>query len=131
MTEPIVVALPTADRAVTFAFYESGLGFRAVGEPDGDGIPEPLQFELNEGVRLMFIPPGGFGWVTGGRETAGVDQSECLLSMTLPDQAAVRDLVERARGAGAEIVAEPADQMWGFTAVFADPDGHAWQLRSL
>jgi hypothetical protein len=39
-------------------------------------------------------------------------------------------MVDRARAAGAEIIMEPSEQPWGFTALFADPDGHLWQVRS-
>jgi hypothetical protein len=136
MTEPlasqhsITVALPVADRRTAFAFYAAGLGFHPLGEPAEDGVPEPLQFTLNDGVRVMFIPTAGFGWVTGNRATAASDQSECLLVMTLARERDVDDLVDRARAAGAEIVVEPAEQPWGFSAVFADPDGHLWQVRS-
>lgn len=88
-----------------------------------------MTFALNDGIRVMFIPTGS-GWVTGNRVTAPSDQSECLLVMTVADQREVVSMVGRARGAGAEIVREPAEQPWGFTAVFADPDGHLWQVRS-
>jgi uncharacterized protein len=128
--QPITVALPIADRPATFAFYTKGLGLHPLGDPGDDGAPEPLQFALNDGVRVMFIPTGGFGWVTGNRLTAPSDQHECLLVLTLADQRGVHEMVDRARGAGAEIVTEPSDQPWGFTAVFADPDGHLWQVRS-
>ena len=128
--QPITFALPIADRTTTFAFYAEGLGFHPMGEPAEDGVPEPLQFALNDGVRVMFIPIGGFGWVTGNRVTAPPDQSECLLVMTLADQPAVHGMVDRARAAGAEIIMEPTEQPWGFTALIADPDGHLWQVRS-
>ena len=128
--QSITVALPVADRRTTFTFYAEGLGFHPLGDPAEDGVPEPLQFALNDGVRVMFIPTGGFGWVTGNRVTAPLDESECLLVITLADQRGVNGLVDRARGAGAEIVMEPAEQPWGFAAVFADPDGHLWQVRS-
>ena len=126
----ITVAMPVADRRTTFAFYAEGLGFDPLGDLADDGVPEPLQFTLNDGVRLMFIPTGGFGWVTGNRATAPPGQSECLLAMTLADRGAVDKMIDRARNAGAEIIMEPAEQPWGFTAVFADPDGHLWQVRS-
>jgi predicted lactoylglutathione lyase len=128
--QPVTIALPTADRRTTFDFYAGGLGFQALGDPAKDGVPEPLQFALNDGVRVMFIPTGGFGWVTGNRTTATSEQSECLLVLTLADQRELHSLVDRARGAGAEIVMEPGEQQWGYTAVFADPDGHLWQLTS-
>ena len=77
---PLIVALPTADRRVAYAFYKDGLGFEPIGELADDGVPEPLQFVLNDGARLMFIPTGGFGWVTGDHETATPGTSEVLLS---------------------------------------------------
>jgi catechol 2,3-dioxygenase-like lactoylglutathione lyase family enzyme len=66
----VVVSLPIADRRTSFAFYRDGLGFAAVGEPWEDGIPEPLQFALNDGVRVMLIPTGGFDRITGDHQVA-------------------------------------------------------------
>jgi hypothetical protein len=77
---PVIVALPTEDRQRSFKFYDEGLEFEPIGEAAEDGIPEPLQFVLNRGVRLMLVPTGGFGWVTGNRPTAGRGASECLLA---------------------------------------------------
>lgn len=61
------VCLPIADRTVSHAFY-TAIGFVAIDEPADDGLPEPLQFQISGGLRLMLIPRGGFGWVIGGRE---------------------------------------------------------------
>jgi predicted lactoylglutathione lyase len=124
----MVVALPTEDRQRSFNFYAEGLGLEPIGETAEDGIPEPLQFVLNQGVRLMLIPTGGFGWVTGNRPTAARGASECLLVLTVADARCVDALVERARQAEAEVVLEPTLQPWGYTAAFADPDGHVWQV---
>lgn len=77
----------------------------------------------------MLVPTGGFGWITGNRPTASRDASECLLALTVADEHAVDALVDRARRAGAEVVLEPARQRWGYSAAFADPDGHLWQVR--
>ena len=76
-------------------------------------MPEPLQFALNEGVRLMLIPTGGFGWVIGDREVAQPGQSECILSVMAAGEAEADALLERARGCGAAVVTEPARQPWG------------------
>ena len=125
---PMVVALPTEDRQRSFNFYAEGLGLEPIGETGEDGIPEPLQFVLNQGVRLMLIPTVGFGWVTGNRPTAVRGTSECLLALTVADERRVDELVERARHAEAEVVIEPTRQPWGYSAAFADPDGHLWQV---
>lgn len=126
----VIVSLPTADRRTSFAFYGEVLGFDAIGEPADDGVPEPLQFALNDGVRLMLIPTRGFGWVIGDREAAPRDQSECVFSLRAESEADVDHLVERAHLAGGEVVMQPGQQPWGYAGAFADPDGHVWMVTS-
>ncbi|TDO50746.1 hypothetical protein EV643_104244 [Kribbella sp. VKM Ac-2527] len=124
---PVTIALPIADRQRSYAFYRSGLGFNTPGEPDNDGIPEPLRLTLGDNVRVMLIPTTGFGWVLSDRNQAPPGQSECILSLTLPTNADVDDLMTRAAAAGAEIIRHPSEQSWGYDGAFADPDGHTWQ----
>lgn len=76
---------------------------------------------LNEGVRLMLVPTGGFGSVIGGDLDVASGKVECLLTLGCGDEAGVGELVERGRGAGARVVAEAAARPWGHTAVLADP----------
>lgn len=121
---PVVVSLPIADRRASHAFYAEVLQLEAFGAPADDGVPEPLQFALNDGLHLMLVPRGGFGWVIGSRSVAEPGQCECVLSLT----GDVDALIARARAAGAEVVAEPAQQPWGYTGTFADPDGHLWMV---
>ncbi|MGN9774653.1 VOC family protein [Micromonospora sp. H33] len=125
---PVIVSLPIADRAVSYRFYTEALGLTAVGEPADDGIPEPLQFVVTEGLRLMLIPTGGFGWVTSPNQVADRGTSECLLSVTTASEAEVDAAVERARAAGAEVTLAPGPQPWGYAGTFADPDGHLWMV---
>ena len=58
----VVGSLPIADRQTSFAFYREALGLElgldVVGQPAEDGVPEPLQFALNDGTRLMLVPTG-------------------------------------------------------------------------
>jgi uncharacterized protein len=121
---PVVIGLPTADRHRSFDFYATALGLEPIGDLAEDGFPEPLQFVLNDGARLVLIPTGGFGWITSNRPTASPGTSECLLTMVAADQDGVVELIERARQGGAEVVSEPTEQPWGYAATFADPDGH-------
>ena len=107
------------------------MGLTAVGEVADDGVPEPLQFVLNDGVRLMLIPTGGFGWVIGDHEVAPPGQSECIMNLEAATTAGVDEIVERAHRAGAEIVTAPAQQPWGYAGAFADPDGHLWMVSSV
>jgi uncharacterized protein len=127
----VVISLPIADRRNSLRFYREGLGLDPIGEPAEDGVPEPLQFALNDEVRLMLVPTGGFGWVIGGHEVAPPGHSECVISVGSGTEAGVADLVERAEQAGAEIVTQPGQQPWGYAGAFADPDGHVWMVTSV
>jgi uncharacterized protein len=127
----MIIALPTADRRVSHDFYRDGLGLESFGEVAEDGLPEPLQFRLGADVSLMLIPPGGFGWVVGGRPVAERGTSECLLSMPVASPAEVDALVAKATAAGAEVVLPASERPWGvYSAAIADPDGHVWQLST-
>lgn len=127
----VVVSLPVRDRRAAHTFYSAGLGLPLVdGAPADDGLPEPLQHRLGEGVTLMLVPADGFGWVLGGRAVAEPGTSETVLSLTLDDAAAVDALAARAAEHGGTTVTPAAQQPWGYCATVADPDGHLWMLET-
>ncbi|WP_150460189.1 VOC family protein [Nesterenkonia ebinurensis] len=128
MSRLLTISLPIADRQRSYAFYQDTLGLEPFGEPAEDGVPEPLQFRLDQRTSLMLVPTGGFGWVLGSRDVAPPGVSEVLLSLNVASAEAVSAVVTRMHDAGGEVLAEPAQQDWGFTAVATDPDGHAWQI---
>jgi uncharacterized protein len=123
------ISLATSDRSRSFAFYREGLQLEAFGPIADDGVPEPLQFRLASNVSLMFIPTGGFGWVAGEDRVAPRGSNECVLSVYVSDEDAVRARYEAALGAGGSVVYAPSRQHWGaFAAQVADPDGHLWMI---
>ena len=105
------------DRRTAHAFY-TALGFDAPGEPAADGVPEPLQIAVNPGLRLMFIPTGGFGWVTGDHQVAAPGHSECLLSLSCTTRGQVDEYVDRAERAGARIVSAERVTSGGIGGLF-------------
>ncbi|MGA3489266.1 VOC family protein [Micromonosporaceae bacterium DT55] len=127
----VVVSMPIADRAVSCRFYQEALGLEPIGEPAQDGIPEPLQFAVNDGLRLMLVPADGFRWVLGPREVAPRTHAESVLGLTGATPAEVDAMVARAGAAGAEVVTAPSAQPWGYTGMFADPDGHLWEVTAV
>ena len=127
-TNELTVSLPVSDRQQAAAFYRDTFGFDLVGDPPEDGLPEPLQYRLAEGTVLALIPSGGLDWVLGDRQLAPTGTSETLLGLTLDNEQSVDDLVERVRRAGGEVIAAPEGQEWGYAAICADLDGHAWQV---
>jgi len=127
---PVLLSLPIADRPTSHAFYTEGLGLSAPGNRAEDGVPEPLQLVLNEGLTVMLIPTGGFGWVAEGRTVADNGTSECLIGLSVTSAAEVDELVERADRAGGEVVTAPGPRPWGYHGAFADPDGHVWTVTA-
>jgi uncharacterized protein len=83
--EPIVISLPVTGRRTSYDFYRQALSLEALGEPDEDGIPEPLQFAINAGVRVMLIRRGGFERATGGGQVPP-GQYECFLAISAATQ---------------------------------------------
>jgi len=104
------ISLATADRSRSLAFYREGLGLEAFGPLADDGVPEPLQLRLGPDVSLMLIPTGGFGWVAGEDRVAPAGVNECVLSVYVPDEGAVRARYEAALAAGGSVVYEPSQQ---------------------
>jgi len=121
------VCLPIKDRSASYAFY-TALGFSTVGELGDDGLPEPLQFEISAGLRVMLIPTRGFGWVIGGRGRAPRGAHECMVVIGLRTSREVDELLRRAQREGGAIVLEAGNQKWGYAGAFIDPDGHMWQV---
>jgi predicted lactoylglutathione lyase len=121
------VCLPIKNRRASHSFYRA-LGFAPVGELADDGLPEPLQFEISAGLRVMLIPTRGFGWVIGNRRRSPRNTHECQILIGLATTREVDKLVGRASEAGAKIIFEAGEQNWGYAGAFADPDGHMWQV---
>ena len=126
---PVVVSLPVAERPRSSTFYRAFLDQVPPGEPQDDGEPEPLQFDLNEELGLMLVPRGGFGWVIGdGHQVADPGTAEVILTREVADEGDVRRLAELAAQVGGSLVTPPDRRPWGYTALVADPDGHLWQI---
>lgn len=122
----MVIALPTADRSRAHEFARA-LGLETPGELAQDGVPEPLRVQLNEQAAVMYVPTGGFGWITNGRPTAAPGTSECMLSLQMDTTSEVDDLVGRVDAAGGQVVSAPEQKPYGYTGTFTDPDGHLWE----
>ncbi len=124
----VTVALPTGDLRRAFEFYRDGIGLRLAVPTDGDQMPEPVEFTLNAGTRLMIVPTVGFAWVVGGNSVAEPGVSECVVSLVMETEAEVDKFVAGARAAGASVFTAPGRQPWGYAGAFRDLDGHAWMV---
>jgi predicted lactoylglutathione lyase len=130
MTPRTSISLPIDSRRVAHHFYRNALGLTPVGEPDEDGIPEPLQFAIGAETRLVLIPSGGFEWVIGDNRLAPTGKSECLLTLEVADEDEVHRVFQNCIDAGATVIDEPRQKDWGYVGMIADPDGHMWMIAA-
>ena len=116
-----LVTLGVADLGRARRFYEA-LGW-TTGAAEGDDV--------------VFFQAGGMILGLWGREQlaedSGVEDSGgwggIALAYNAREPAEVDLVLEQARAAGARIPREGAETFWGgYSGVFVDPDGHAWEV---
>ena len=116
-----LVTLGVSDLAASRAFYEA-MGWTTRAEPDDD---------------VVFFQAGGIVVALWDRarlaEDSAVSDSSgwggITLAYNVREPAEVDEVIEQARAAGGRIGREPAETFWGgYSAVFADPEGHVWEV---
>jgi len=120
-----LVTLGVADLARSLAFYRDGLGLPTENHDPDAGV---VFFRLNENMLLAI-------WLReelakdAGISPAGSGFSGVSLAHNVSDEEAVRAVFAEAVAAGATALKEPSSVFWGgYTAYFADPDGHLWEV---
>ena len=116
-----LVTLGVSDLKRARAFYE-GLGWTTRADPDDDvvffqagGMVVALWDRAELAKDSAVTDTGGWGGITPAYNTRSNEE--------------VDSVIEEARAAGATIGREPAETFWGgYSAVFIDPDGHAWEV---
>jgi PhnB protein len=107
-------------------FYASAFGFKSTGMlmRNDAGEVEHAGMVLGEAA-IMFGPEASS---MGLRVPAQGGPDSLSLYVYVPE---VDKVAARAERAGAQVVAKPADQMWGDrTAVFKDLDGYHWTFAT-
>jgi predicted lactoylglutathione lyase len=116
-----LITLGVSDLGRARKFYEA-LGWTTRAGPEDD---------------VVFFQAGGMIVALWDRaslaEDSGVDDAGGWGGITpahnVRSPAEVDAVIEEARSAGATIAREPAATFWGgYSGVFADPDGHAWEI---
>jgi uncharacterized protein len=115
-----VITLGVEDVPAASAFYQR-LGWN-VGFTDGDIVmfqAGPMIVSLWSREKLaadsgVSAPAAGWGAFTLGYAVGGADEVDALC--------------EQATDAGATVTRAPVDKGFGYSGVFADPDGHTWEI---
>ncbi len=116
-----LITLGVADLRRARAFYEE-LGWSTGAAPDDD---------------VVFFQAGGMILALWGREQLAADTGVpdgggwggMTLAHNVRSPAEVDAVLAEAEAAGGTVVRSGAETFWGgYSGVFADPDGHAWEV---
>jgi predicted lactoylglutathione lyase len=123
MNNRISVITLGVDNVVAAArFYSEGLGFKTASVKDG------VRYFDTGGTWLAIFPRDALARYAGVSAN-GDGFSGVTLSINVESRDRVDRLIERARGAGAEVVKGAGDVGWGgYTGWIRDPCGHLWEM---
>ncbi len=118
------ISLAIADLDAARRFYGDGLGWTA--ELDVPG--EVIMIRVGPQLVLSLWAESGFeGEVGPIRRGPGL--APITLAHNVATRAAVDEVLETARAAGASLVGAGEERDWGgYTGYFADPDGYRWEI---
>ncbi len=106
-------------------FYGEGLGWPVLHEQPGTWVC----FGLADGSTALAISPWDALAGTAGVAPDGGGFGGIALSYIVRSEDRVETVLEEARRAGARILRPAQRTGWGgASGVFADPDGHVWQV---
>lgn len=118
-----LVTLGVADLARSKSFYAEGLGL-----PLADFASDEVVFFALDGTWLGLFGREALA-ADSGVAAAGAGFRGVTLAHNVGSRDEVDALVAQAERAGARVVAPPVAKAWGgYAGVFADPDGHLWEV---
>lgn len=118
-----LVTLGVDDLARAKRFYAEGLGL-----PLRPFESDEVAFFALQGTWLGLFGRDSLA-ADSGVDAGGTGFGGITLAHNVGSPEEVDDLVLRAERAGARVTAPPAAKSWGgYAGVFADPDGHLWEV---
>jgi predicted lactoylglutathione lyase len=119
------LTIAVADLEKSVAFYRDGLGLPTEGIHEGN--EDHCLFELANGFRLVLYRRQEFLSLTQTSAEAA-KSAGFIISYIADSRAEVDAILQQALQAGARQIGTTQDEAWGYSANFADPDGHHWEL---
>lgn len=119
------ITLAVEDLQKSFNFYRQGLGLPSLGRLEGN--EDHVLFELENGFGLVLYARSAFMKFTLEPEVT-TRSAGFMISHFAESKAEVDTILHRALAAGATRVGQPRTEAWGYSANFADPDGHQWEI---
>lgn len=122
-----IICLGVRNMEKAVKFYRDGLGFKT---DEKSNNPEVVFFSTS-GTKLELYPLELLAKDINKDNPPEISSgfSGITLAYNAKTKQEVREVIELARKAGANIVKEPQDVFWGgFHAYFSDPDGYYWEV---
>ena len=120
-----IITLGVADLEASLRFYRDGLGFPTHDYEEGAGIV----FLPLEGTWLALYPRTEFPNEVPGVDFAPSGTPMITLAHNVASKEEVDAVINHAVNAGATLIKHPQEVFWGgYSAYFADPDGHLWEV---
>ena len=119
--------LTVRDAAIALECYEKAFGFARRNTMQGpDGTIQHAEMAYQD-ITIMFSPEGTYGGTCKAPATSHVEVPISLYVYC----ADVDAITQQARQAGARVLSEPADMLWGDRmARLQDPDGYVWSFAT-
>lgn len=120
------ITLPVKNLHKSLRFYKDGLGLPTQGIQEG--FEDHVLFELENATDLVLCDRDAFLESTGNPNKGSIRSGGFIISHQAENKAKVDQIVSTALAAGATQVGSVKDEPWGYSANFADPDGHQWEI---
>ena len=124
-----LITLGVDDLPKSVQFYRDGLGLHTNGivgtELENGAV---AFFDLQSGLKLALWPRKSIAHDTGLPQ-GGPCATEFTIGHNVSSKAEVDAVMAQAKNAGAGVVKEAHDTLWGgYAGYFQDPDGHVWEV---
>lgn len=128
MTTMMFANLPVTDLPRSQKFYLD-LGFTVNPQFTDDTA---ACIVLDDGhLYLMLLTHDSYARFTSKSIVDSTTASECILSISVEDRAAVDTLADTALASGGSNSSEPQEMDFMYSRSFQDPDGHLWEVMYL
>ena len=119
------LTIAVTDLGKSVSFYKDGLGLPTKGIQEGH--EDHCLFELDRDFSLVLYRRDEFL-----RSTGNLPQTESsagfMISYFAESKEEVDNILQKALKAGGSQIGVAKEEAWGYTATFADPDGHHWEI---